>query len=67
MHSAILTVVLFHSLAVLELFAFAAFEACRPAARHTPRVAWIAAPLPAAQVKPDASNGDYADSYDEAA
>ncbi len=67
MHSAILTVALFHSVAVLELFAFAAFEACRPAPRRTPGVAWVATPLPEAVVKPDASNGDYADSYDEAA
>jgi hypothetical protein len=67
MRSAILFVVLFHSLAVLELFAFAAFQACRPAARRTPQLGWVATPLPDAEVKPDAANGDFADSYDEAA
>jgi hypothetical protein len=57
---------LFHGLAVIELFAVAAFQAFRPAPRHRSRINWIADPLPA-QLQPDSSNWDYAESYDEAA
>ncbi len=65
MQDAIGYAMLFHAVAVIELFAVAAFLALRPAARHT-RINWIAEPLPA-QVKPDDSHWDYAQSYDEAA
>jgi hypothetical protein len=67
MHDAIQYVGLFHAVAALELFAVAAIQACRPAQRRNPRVMWIAEPMPAARVAPDASNQDFAESYDEAA
>jgi hypothetical protein len=59
--------VLFHAVAALELFAVAAIQACGPAPRPNPRFMWIAEPLPATRVAPDASNHDFAESYDEAA
>jgi hypothetical protein len=58
--------VLFHTLAALTLFAVTAIEACRPAPRAT-RVQFTAAPSPIALARPDASNQDFAESYDEAA
>jgi hypothetical protein len=67
MHDAILYVGLFHAVAALELFAVAAIQGCRPAPRRNPRFMWIAEPLPVARVAPDASNWDFAESYDEAA
>jgi hypothetical protein len=67
MYNAISYAVLFHALAALQLFAFAAFQAFRPAPRRNPLRMWIAAPLPTVAVKPDASNWDFAESYDEAA
>jgi hypothetical protein len=67
MHNAIQFAVLFHTLAALELFAVAAVQACRPAPRRDPRIMWVAAPLPTALMTPDASNRDFAESYDEAA
>lgn len=65
MHDAIGYAMLFHGLAVIELFAVAAFQAFR-SPRHLSRVSWIVDPLPA-QLQPDSSNWDYAESYDEAA
>jgi hypothetical protein len=67
MQNVISWVVLFHTLAALQLFAFTAFQACRPAPRSNPLRMWVTAPLPAAAMKPDASNWDFAESYDEAA
>ena len=65
MHDAILYVILFQAVAAVELFALAAFQAFKPAPRRI-QVMWVAEPLPA-HVKPDASNWDYAQSFDEAA
>jgi hypothetical protein len=65
MHDAILYVILFQAVAAVELFTLAAFQAFKPAPRRT-QVTWVAEPLPA-HVKPDASNWDYAQSFDEAA
>jgi hypothetical protein len=66
-HNAQSYAVLFHAIAALLLFAFAAIQAFRPAPGRHPLRMWIAAPLPAVVVKPDASNWDFAESYDEAA
>ena len=66
MHDAILYLGMFQGIAILELFAVAAFQACRPAPRH-PRRLWVAESLPAARLAPDASNEDLAESYDQAA
>jgi hypothetical protein len=66
MQDAIQYVILFQAVAAIELFAVAAFQAFWPAARRTPRLTWIAEPLPA-RAQPDASNQDFAESYDEAA
>ena len=56
MHDATGYVLLFHGLAVIELFAVAAFQALLPAPRHA-RINWIA----------DDPHWDFAESYDEAA
>lgn len=66
MHDAILNLSMFHAIAALELFALAAFQSCLPAPRRNPRFMWIAEPLPV-NAQPDASNRDFAESYDEAA
>jgi hypothetical protein len=66
-HNALSYAVLFHAIAALLLFAFAAFQAFQPAPRRHPLRMWVTAPLPAAAMKPDASNWDFAESYDEAA
>jgi hypothetical protein len=66
MQDAILYVILFQAVAAVELFAVAAFQACLPAPRRNPRFMWVTEPLPA-HAEPDASNQDFAESYDEAA
>jgi hypothetical protein len=58
---------LFHTFATLMLFTGSAIHACQPATRRVPRVSYAEAPPLSALSKPDASNWDFAESYDEAA